>query len=59
MVQELKVLLRVATKHPQKVELLVLSTMFLTFLLTLESSSGAVSVSGIMKPSSLLSPLRN
>jgi hypothetical protein len=58
-VQELKVLLRVATKHPQKVELLDLSTMFLTFLLTLESSSGAVSVSGIMKPSSLLSPLRN
>ena len=57
--QELKVLLRVATKHPLKVELLALSTMFLTFLLTLESSSGAVSVSVIMKLSSLLSPLRN
>lgn len=59
MVLELKVLLRVAMKHPPKVELLALSTMFLTFLLTLESSNGAVSVSGIMKPSSLLSPLRN
>lgn len=59
MVQELKVVLRVATKHPQKVELLALSTMFLTFLLTLESSNGAVSVSVIMKLSSLLSPLRN
>ena len=59
MVQELKGLLKVATKHPPKVELLALSTMSLTFLLTLESSSGAVSVSGIMKLSSLLSPLRN
>jgi hypothetical protein len=39
-VQELKVLLRVATKHPQKVELLALSTMFLTFLLIKRFTNG-------------------
>ena len=49
MLLEVKVLLRVAKMHLPKEEPLALSTTFLTFLLTPESSNGAVSVSVIMK----------
>ena len=46
---EVKVLLRVAKMHLPMEEPLALLTTFLTFLLTLESSNGVVSVSAIMK----------
>ena len=49
MLLEVKVLLRVAKMHLPMEEPLALLTTFLTFLLTLESSNGVVSVSGIMK----------
>jgi hypothetical protein len=48
-VLELRGLLRVAKRHLLRAGLLGLSTMYLIFLLTLESSNGAVSVSEIMK----------
>lgn len=53
---ELKELLRVAKRHLLRVVLLGLSTTFLIFLLTLESSNGVVSVSEIMKLFCLPSP---
>lgn len=56
MVLGLKGLLRVAKRHLPRVVLLGLSTTFLIFLLTLESSNGVVSVSEIMKLFSSLSP---
>jgi hypothetical protein len=46
---EVKVLLRVAKMHLPMEESLDLLTTFLTFLPTLESSNGVVSVSVIMK----------
>ena len=55
-VLELRGLLRVAKRHLLRAVLLGLSTMYLIFLLTLESSNGAVSVSEIMKPFCLPSP---
>jgi hypothetical protein len=48
-VLELRGLLRVAKRHLLRVVLLGLSTTYLIFLLTLESSNGVVSVSEIMK----------
>ena len=53
---ELKELLRVAKRHLPREVLLGLSTMYLIFLLTLESSNGVVSDSEIMKLFCLLSP---
>jgi hypothetical protein len=55
-VLELKELLRVAKRHLPRAVLLGLSTMYLIFLLTLESSNGVVSDSEIMKLFCLLSP---
>jgi hypothetical protein len=48
-VLELRGLLRAVKRHLLRVVLLGLLTTFLIFLLTLESSNGAVSVSEIMK----------
>jgi hypothetical protein len=55
-VLELKGLLRVAKRHLLRAGLLGLSTMYLIFLLTLESFNGVVSVSEIMKLFCLPSP---
>jgi hypothetical protein len=49
-VLELRGLLRAVKRHLPRAGLLGLSTTYLIFLLTLESSNGAVSVSEIMKP---------
>ena len=55
-VLELRGLLRVAKRHLPRVVLLGLSTTYLIFLLTLESSNGVASVSEIMKLFSSPSP---